>query len=192
MSGTAINYPAKSSQFLALLEQQGKMFEWGIKSDGGVITFRLDFFGDNRNMRLVYTSRHPPRIVAEGIDFKLLSLFDKGQPWDPDVYRNNPYMPNQHKRFLDALFGLFAASAVPVEPPVTKPWQHPDMAKLEYLQSSMKLLQDRLSKMNYDSDPDSLYQREFRELARFSDKVREMLPASAQQPAANGVAPATV
>lgn len=191
MSGTAINYPAKASQFMALLEQQGKTCSWGVKSEGGITTFRLDFFGDNRNMRLVYTDRHPPRIVAEGIDFKLLSLFDKGQPWDPDVYRSNPYMPNQHKRFLDALFGLFKESAEHVEPPVTKPWQHPEMAKLEYLQSSMKLLQDRLSKMDYDSDPDSLYQREVRELARFSDKVREMLPACAQHPSANAVAPAS-
>ncbi|MFW5453058.1 hypothetical protein [Thioalkalivibrio sulfidiphilus] len=131
-----INYPAKASQFLALIEQWDdgsaeRASLWTVSSQPTCIVFVCaeKIFGTHSgNMRLYYERGRAPVVIGEAIEFPLNELFEKGKPWDPDVYRNNPYMPPQHKRFLDGLFALFAALGrpylVPFDPnTAVPPWQ---------------------------------------------------------------------
>lgn len=133
-----INYPAKASQFLALIEQWDEGSNepgsiWSVRSEATGIVFDCakGFYGSNSgNMCLYYPRNRAPKVYVPGqpIEFPLSELFEKGKPWDPDVYRNNPYMPPQHKRFLDGLFALFEALGrtylVPFDPnTAVPPWE---------------------------------------------------------------------
>jgi hypothetical protein len=110
--GTTIPYPARPSQFLALIEQQERMGDWEVigRNFGihTVIAFTLreplTSAKKHEAEGLFYADSAAPVVRLGKVEFDLLRLFEKGEPWDPQVYTNNPYMPNTAKLFLNALF----------------------------------------------------------------------------------------
>jgi hypothetical protein len=114
MSDNLIKYPARSSEFLALLEQHEGLADWEMhgrpNDEKSYVTFspRSSAAGPSTRSRecLVYFDKRAPIVQLGKVSFDLLRLFEKGQPWDPQVYTSNPYMPDTAKRFLNQLFAV--------------------------------------------------------------------------------------
>lgn len=117
--GTTISYPARPSQFLALLEQIDDLGSWEVSSRSSPASSYVAFYPRSSSFakrhhqeHIVYFAKRPPVVQLGKLSFDLLRLFEKGQPWDPQVYTANPYMPDTAKQLLNQLFAVL----VTVEP----------------------------------------------------------------------------
>jgi hypothetical protein len=115
--GTTISYPARPSQFLALLEQLERLGDWEVNTltytDRCYVGFspRSSARSSKKHERecLIYNGTKAPVVHLDKLSFDLLRLFEKGEPWDPQVYTANPYMPDTAKRFLNQLFAVLVS-----------------------------------------------------------------------------------
>jgi hypothetical protein len=118
MSDNIIKYPARPSQFLALLEQHEGLADWDVYGRGNDENCHVMFSSRSSSAAskthgrecVVYFGTKAPVIQVGKLSFDLLRLFEKGHAWDPQVYTSNPYMPDTAKRFLNQLFAVLVLS----------------------------------------------------------------------------------